>query len=209
MSKRGSTQLLLLFFRSCARHKWGIGAATAFLVLIGAIQTSGEFHLMAKTGLAQLLRQSAWEEALSNQAEPKPWPWEDTTLVPSAKVPRLGLSAAILTGTSSGAVVQPMPRGQRADLKSDKTGAELGDVAIGDSLTVIGADGSSHVYRVTGRRVVDPHLAETEQTPIDGEVALVTCWPLDPCIAGSLRLVIRATEVDPPVAPKPSAEQKL
>ena len=86
---------------------------------------------------------------------------------------------------------------------------QLGDVAIGDRITVTTADGSSRDYRVTGRKVVDPHLAEGDSVaPTGGEVSPVTCWPLD-VVSGSLRLIIQATGVDQPKAPHPSAEQKL
>ena len=43
----------------------------------------------------------------------------------------------------------------------------------------------------------------------DADIALVTCSPLDPFVANSLRLIIQAIKVDPPAAPAPSAEQKL
>jgi sortase (surface protein transpeptidase) len=89
-----------------------------------------------------------------------------------------------------------------------KSAAALGDVAIGDRITVTAADGSSHVYRVTGRRVVDPHLADTDPGLTGGEVSAVTCWPLGPLVAGSLRLIIQATQVDP-ARPAPMSEQKL
>jgi sortase (surface protein transpeptidase) len=64
---------------------------------------------------------------------------------------------------------------------------QLGDVAIGDRITVTGADGSSRDYRVTGRKVVDPHLAEGDSVaPTGGTVSTITCWPLD-AVTNSLR----------------------
>ncbi len=86
---------------------------------------------------------------------------------------------------------------------------KLSEVGVGDRITVTTADGSSRVYRVTGRRVVDPHLAETKSGPSDDDATLVTCLPLDPLLASSLRLVIQATTIDPPAAPDPRPEQKL
>jgi hypothetical protein len=77
-------------------------------------------------------------------------------------------------------------------------------VGVGDRITVTAADGSSRVYRIAGRKVVDPHLAETESGPADDDDALVSClW------AKSLRLVIQATKVDPPARENPRPEQKL
>jgi sortase (surface protein transpeptidase) len=126
-------------------------------------------------------------------------------------VPRLGLSAAVLTGTSAGkdehlSLQPPKPANGNA---AHAPRAKVSDVEVGDRITVTAADGSSRVYKVTGRRVVDPHLAETEPKPEDAEMPLVTCSPLDPLLASSLRLVIQAIKIDPQAPPEASAEQKL
>ena len=87
--------------------------------------------------------------------------------------------------------------------------ARFSEVGIGDRITVTSVDGASRVYRVTGRGVVDPHLAETDSATPDIDPTLVTCLPLDPLLASSLRLVIQATRVEPPAPPEPRPEQKL
>jgi hypothetical protein len=212
MSKRGSMQLLLLFFRSSARLGLEMAAVIGFLVLIATLQAGDGLHLMAGTGLAQVLRQSAWEQALAGLPAQEPWPWQDTSTATNAKVPRLvGLSAAILKDASAADdEASPVPQLRPGDAHPSRT--KLGDVAIGDSITVTTADGSSRVYKVTGRKVVDTHLEETDggpSGPTDAEVALVTCSPLDPFVANSLRLIIQAIKVDPPAAPAPNVEQKL
>ncbi len=165
MPKRGSVQFLLLSFRARPRLAWLAGAAAAIVALIGLAQTGDRFPVLERTGFGQLLYQSAWKKALSGQTEQAAWPWEDTTFVPSAKVPRLGLSAAVLMGANEGseAWLRPLPGAELG--KSDK---DLRDVAVGDRITVTAADGSSHVYRVTGRRVVDPHLEDTDSGSGDG-----------------------------------------
>ena len=71
------------------------------------------------------------------------------------------------------------------------------------------ATGNGRSYKVTGSRVVDPHLAESEPKPGDADMALVTWSTLDPLLANSLRLIIEAIKTDPQAAPEPSAEQKL
>ena len=210
MSKRGSTQLLLLFFRSRARLGWGLGAVIGFLVLAALFQAAGDgFPIMARTGLAQALRQSAWEQALSGLPAQAPWPWEDTSAGTSPTVPLLGLSAAVLKDGSptqdEGSTVQPQPAQGAAHAPRTK----LSEVEVGDRITVTTADGSSRVYKVTGRKVVDPHLEDTDRGPSDAEVGLVTCSPLDPLLASSLRLIIQAIKVDPQPTPQASAEQKL
>jgi sortase A len=210
MPKRGSVQLLLLSFRSRARLGWGVLAGVIVLVLAFLLQTGDEFPVMTRTGLAQVIRQSVWEHALAGLPE-EPWPWGESSQVTSPTVPRLGLSAAVLTGTSAGKdehlSLPPLKPANGNGAHAPR--AKVSDVEVGDRITVTAADGSSRVYKVTGRRVVDPHLAETEPKPEDAEMALVTCSPLDPLLASSLRLVIQAIKIDPPAPPEASAEQKL
>jgi sortase family protein len=210
MPKRGSVQLLLLSFRSRARLGWGVLAAGTILALGWFFHSGDDFPVLTKTGLAQVIRQSAWEHALAGPPE-ESWPWENASQGTNPKVSQLGLSAAVLTGTSVGqdehlSLERPKPaKGNGAHAPRPK----VSDVEVGDRITVTTADGSSRSYKVTGRRVVDPHLAETEPKPEDAEMALVTCSPLDPLLASSLRLVIQAIKIDPPVPPEASAEQKL
>lgn len=205
MPKRGSVQFLLLSSRARKRTAV-IGAVAAVAVLAGLAQVSDSFPLMERTGLGQLLHQSAWNKVLSGQTEPVAWPWEDPTFVPNAKVPRLGLSAAMIMSPDEQGQpwLGPLPGTELG--KSDK---DLRDVAVGDRITVTAADGSSHIYRVTGRRVVDPHLQDPDSELGDSEVSLVTCWPLDPCIAGSQHLIIQAKPDELPETSAPASEQKL
>ena len=82
-------------------------------------------------------------------------------------------------------------------------------MGVGDRITVTTADGASRDYRVTARRVVDPHLAQSEAGPSDVDATLVTCLPLDPLLASSLSLVIQATKLDPAAQTEADPEQKL
>lgn len=200
MLRRGSAQLLLLFFRSRSRLGWIAGAIAGVLVVAGLLQAGGDFPLLTRTGLAQMLRQSAWQHALAGLPEPAPWPWADTPAAAMPKVPRLGLSASVVKEESPG-----KDDGEDPHLPRTK----LSQVGVGDRITVTAADGSSRSYRVTGRRVVDPHLAESDSALSDADTTLVTCLPLDPVLANTLRLVIQATTDDPPAPPEPRPEQKL
>jgi len=211
MLRRGSAQLLLLFFRSRLRLGWKIGAIAGVLVAAGLLQTGDDFPLLTRTGLAQLLHQSAWQRALAGLPEQVPWPWTETSPGTAAGVPQLGLSASVVKeespGKDEGAAIESPQPASGEDPHVPRT--KLSEVGVGDRITVTTADGSSRVYRITGRRVVDPHLAETESGPSDDDATLVTCLPLDPLLASSLRLVIQATTIDPPAAPDPRPEQKL
>ncbi len=210
MPKRGSVRLLLLFFHPSARLGWRIAAAVALVALVFLAEGSGSVQQPgARTALAQLLHQSAWRHALKDEPAQKPWPWEDALVREQSAVPRLGLSAAVLRDASGGADIAPAEPTQGPGAQAEPSRTQLGDVAIGDRITVTTADGLSRVYKVTGRKVVDPRLAQSDSgAPADGEAAPITCWPLD-VMADSLRLVIQATGADKPKPPAPSAEQKL
>ena len=195
MTKRGSSQFLLLFLRPRLRLGWRIGGAFA-LIAIGS--------LAAK--FAPALHESAWKHALAGEPS-QAWPWENAQAINQTTVPRLGLSAAF-NETIPQVEIAPTAPKQNKDSQSSRL--ELGDVAVGDRITVTTADGSSRDYRVTGRKVVgDPHLAEGDSVaPSGGKVSPAACWPLD-AMAGSLRLIIQATGLDQPETPQPGAQQKL
>jgi hypothetical protein len=196
-------------------RKAGIGAVAAVLVLVGAVQLKDALPAIGEDGFAQALRQSVWKQALSDQSKPVHWPWDDLSasmsLAPSA-VPRLGLSAAMQNETMSAHAASPAPvRTARVKAKRAKDDpvqgdvalgdVALGDVTIGDSITFTAADGATCIYRVTGRRVVDPHLAASEAEQFDGEAAMFECGPLE-------SLIMQATQGEPDVAPEPAEEQR-
>ena len=200
MPKRGSVQLLLLFFR--ARARW-IGAALGGLVLLGLLHGEGPG---LKSDIAQSLRQSAWRHALAGEPVQEPWPWDDGAPVAQSPVPRLGLlglSAAVLTNAdwkqSSRAT-----RTSTADRRDPHL--DLGDVAVGDVVTVTGADGVTQIYKVTRRHIIDPQ-APAEGGPSEADPHLLKCAP-GPC-ASALRLIIDAVHVDPGTSTAPNPEQKL
>lgn len=215
MPLRGSVQLLLLSLRRCATRKAGIGAVATVLVVAGAVQLKDALPTIGEDGLTQALRQSVWKQALGDRSKPAVWPWEDLSvsmsLAPSASVPRLGLSAAV---QQKAFPVAAQPASDRtADAKPRRAhGARVegdialgdvsgGDVTIGDSITFTAADGATCVYRVTGRRVVDPHLAASEAERFDGEAAMFECGPLE-------NLIMQATQGEPKALPEPADEQQ-
>ena len=203
MPSRGSAQFLLLSLRSRRRLGWMMGAAACALIVALLLQAGGEFLLLTRTGVAQLLRQSAWQHALAGLPEAPPLPWASTASAP-AQVPMLGLSASVIKETSPGSATVKPVAGEDPHLPRTK----LSEIGVGDHITVTTSDGASRDYRVTGRKVVDPHLAE-QSRPSDVDATLVTCLPLDPLLASSLSLVIQATNVDPPAETEPDPEQKL
>ncbi len=207
MPERGSVQLLLLFFRAHAR--W-IGAILGGLVLLGLLHGEGPG---LKSGIAQSLRQSAWRHALAGEPVEQPWPWDDAAPAAQTLVPRLGLSAEMLTNadwrpqpSKPGLTSEPL---RSSAGKSRDPHLDLGGVAVGDSITVTAADGLAQVYRVTGRSIVNPHRPAAEGPSPDADPHLLTCSPAGPSIASALRLIIDAVHVDPETTAASSPEQKL
>jgi sortase A len=213
MPERGPAQLLLLFLRSRAQDGWKLALAVACIALLGLTPgEEGVFH-RAKLGLTQSLRQAAWKHALAGEPEGKPWPWDDVLPTPDPVVPRLGLSAAVLhdaSGQRSDADPswkQASTARRAADMDRRDPHLGLGDVAIGDRITVTTADGHTLAYQVTGRQRIDGQSPATEDALVaaPGE----TCAPQDSLVAGMIRLIIQAVHLDQAPSQAASDEQKL
>ncbi len=200
MSRRGSAQLLLLLSRPCHRLGQAIGALTGAILAVGLVWSGLGFSSLAPGELVQSVRQSAWDRALTGPAEHTPWPWATTQNSTAAKVPRLGLSASVVhDGWSDGRYAAEVePWSQDADT--------LSMMATGDRITLTTAKRALPVYRVTRRKMVDPHLAESDVPALGGDAALVTCPSQDS--ASTLQLVIQAITSELPAA-EPKEEQKL
>lgn len=70
----------------------------AGLLCLGCWQLSEGAWIYAKAGLAQLLLQRAWSRALQGEADPKPWPWADTSPVARLRAPGSGVDMIVLSG---------------------------------------------------------------------------------------------------------------
>ena len=95
MPERGPVQFLLHFLRLRPAPGWKIGLAVALVATLALLPGEESLYHKAKAGLAQSLRQAAWNHALAGEPEPKPWPWDHSTPAVNSVVPRLGLSAAV------------------------------------------------------------------------------------------------------------------
>jgi hypothetical protein len=198
MPKRGSVQLLLLFFHGRPRARW-VGVTLVCVALLGLLHGEGPG---LKAGLAQSLRQSAWEHALAGEPAQAPWPWDDVAPIANPLVPRLGLSAAVLIDADwslKPSAEAPPPVATRKNPAADRRDPHLalGDGTIGD------------VYRVIGRNAADPGQFASEGESPEADPHLLTCPHLDPSVASAVRLFIDAMHVDPGTTTAPSPEQKL
>lgn len=203
MPKRGSVQLLLLFFRARARWLGTILSGLALLCLL-----HGEAPGL-KSGIAQSLRQSAWRHALAGEPAQQPWPWDGATPAAKSPVPRLGLSAVVLTESEwqqpSSARARSLKAGPRAAAGASDTSLAFGDIALGDP-NVTPAEGLKSLERVTVPRPIKP--CPTAPAPA-ADPHLLTCTPLDPSVASALRVIIDAAHGDASATTAPDPEQKL
>lgn len=202
--------------------KLGFGACATVAVLFAASEVRNAFPTMNESGFARSLRQSAWTEALSGQSVAEAWPWQNLSArmsrLQSAPVHRLGLSASLRdTSTDAGSLghanVTPiendaavahagaMARSMEGDIALGDVGS--GTVGIGDSITFTASDGATCIYRVTGRPVVDPHLAPGAAEGAQGEAGLFVCSPLESLI---MRATRQAQEGLP--SPEPADNQR-
>ena len=189
MPERGPAQLLLLFFHPRAKLGWRIGLAAASIALLGLLPGEESIYHQAKAGIAQSLRQAAWKHAVANEPKAHAWPWSEAPGAYS-KVPRLGLSAALLheSGGKRGGPTRDSTEHSSVILDGRDPHLNVG-VAVGDQITVTKADGTRQAYRVTGWELfedqvggadgADPHFPRSE-----------------PSLGGSLRLMIEAVHAN-------------
>jgi sortase A len=214
MPERGPVQLLLHFLRLRQAPGWKIGLAVALVAALGLLPGEGSLYHKAKTGLAQSLRQAAWKHALAGEPQPKPWPWDHASPAVYSAVPRLGLSAAVHYDVGDQRSEPALETSRRSFAQDARDPHLLGDVAIGDQITVTTADGSTRPYKVTGRRTVDPRTDDTltlePGAPPKAAAQPDSCSPSGSTLSGALHLIIEAIQGDrEPTPPTTSDEQKL
>jgi hypothetical protein len=205
MPERGPAQLLLLLFsRPRAKLGWRIGLAAASIAMLGLLPGEESLYHQAKLEIAQSLRQAAWKHALANEPATQSWPWSDS-LATYSKVPRLGLSAAVLH-ERTGEFLGPKPNaGEQSSVFLDGRDPHLNvGVAIGDRITVTKSDGTSQTYRVTGYELFDG------QGRSGGDDAADPHYPRSESpFASVLHLIIEAVHVDALERQATSHEHKL
>ncbi len=212
MPERGSVQFLLHFLRSRQVRGWRIGLAVALVAMLALLPGEESLYNKAKTGLAQSLRQAAWNHALAGEPQPKPWPWDRATPAVYSVVPRLGLSAAVHYPADDQRSERTFEVARTSMAQDAHDPHLLGDVAIGDRITVITADGSTRPYMVTGRQILDPHAVQTLEPgapPPPAAARSDSCSRFDTTLSGALHLIIEAIQGDQPASPPKSDEQKL
>jgi len=177
------------------------------LMLAGGALVGQAVWIYAKALLAQALLDRAFSETLATGHDVKPWSWADTWPVARVSVPRLGRSAIVLAGSSGQALafgpghVERTPEAGEPgtavySAHRDTHFAFLGDVVLGDEIRVTRRDGRNVRFRVTGTAVVRWDASGIDPSSDGHRLALVTCWPLDATLSGSLRYVVYADMMD-------------
>jgi hypothetical protein len=207
MPERGPAQFLLLFFPPRARLGWRIGLAAAAIALLGLLPGEESVYHQAKAGIAQSLRQAAWTQVLAREPEARSWPWSEASPVAYSKVPRLGLSAAVLHEKADSRA-EPKPHAKQSSAMLDRRDPHLDvGVAVGDQITVTKADGSTQSYRVTGYELFGAQDRGADD--LTGDAADPHYPHSESPLAGVLRLIIEAVHVDALARQATSHEHKL
>jgi len=177
----------------------------------GTWQLGEAATIHAKAWLAQVLIADAWERAMAGDTRPAPWPWADTWPVAHLRAPRQGIETFVLAGASGRTLAfgpghmdgTPLPGAPGNSVVTGHRDTHfrfLADIAVGDPLEVAMANGESRRFRVSGTQVVD---ATDAQAVIDGDEArltLVTCYPFDAVLPGSLLRYVVTAEAVPVMA---------
>lgn len=186
--------------------------ATAALLPLGH---AGYVH--AKAGLAQVLLERAWRQALVDGVAPRPWPWADTAPVARLRVDRLDVERIVLDGDSGrtlafgpGWAPSSAPPGRHGvaviSAHRDTHFAFLRELHRGDAIALDAAHGTRR-YRVTDLRVVDVRDGGTRIADDGDGLVLVTCFPFDALVPGGpLRYVVSAVADDAIESPSAVAD---
>lgn len=196
-SPRRTAQLLL----SAGKRGLRLAAVASIAGLIALLYSST--YREAKTGLAQIVRQSAWQHALSGEPPANPWPWDSEPPAGSPKIVRLGLSAAVNAAVSDDTLDRRKLNIRRL---SDRHDPHLiaDDVTVGGRVTVTHRE--RQVCSLWGRPLADPHLASDIQAEGGDDVV---CAQADTTKAGPFRRLIEATNGAPKATFQTDSEQKL
>jgi len=184
MPERGPVQFLLHFLRLRPARGWKIGLAVALVATLALLPGEESLYQKAKSGLAQSLRQAAWNHALAGEPEPKPWPWDSTPAVTSV-VPRLGLSAAVQCDENA-KIPEQISEPARKPVGIDARDPHLASDDSGIAEDVAGAE--LFVEEDREDQLWEPGAPTPTAAPLGD------CSPLDSAIPGALHLMIEAIQ---------------
>lgn len=198
----------------CIRMAWGearfrsrlaVRVALGFVTL-GFALLAWALYIPAKAALAQVLLERAFARTVATGVPERPWPWADMTPEARLAVPRLGVEAIVLTGTSGqamafgpGRMPNTAPLGARGTTviaaHRDTSFRFLKALTSGDAIEAETANGKRYRFRVAEHRIVRADasgLDPADAGPTGARLALVTCYPFDGVLHSPWRYVVIA-----------------
>ena len=177
------------------------------LALVGLLLFGQGAYIHAKTLLAQILLERAFDETIATGHPTKPWSWADTRPVARIEVKRIGASAIVLSGSSGQALafgpghVELTPdAGERGvavySAHRDTHFRFLRDVTIGDEIDITRSDGRMFRYRADTSSVVRFDASGIDPLADGYQLVLSTCWPFDALVSGPERYLLHATMIE-------------
>ena len=179
-------------------------AVSAVLAVIGLACITAACWIHVKAFAAQVLINAAWERTQNGAAQPRPWPWADTS--PVARITFHDWKTLVVLEGSSGRNLAFAPSHDAASVLPGEPGnsvisahrdthfRELEHVRLGDRIRVERPDGRVFLFSVTDMRVVDSRHARLALDADMPRLTLVTCYPFEAIQPGGpLRFVVTAS----------------
>ena len=180
-------------------------ALTTYLLVIGMWQLGEGSWIYAKAGLAQHLLQRAWSRTLAGETGVKPWPWADTWPVARLIVPSQNIDQIVLEGAygrtlafGPGHVESAQPIGSSGTIiltgHRDTHFRFLQRLERNDVIELEAPTGIRRRYRVKETRIADSRSASIGIEQDQPQLVLVTCYPFDSPMPGTLWRYVVITE---------------
>ena len=182
-------------------------ALMVYLLAFGGWQLGEGSWIYAKAGLAQHLLQRAWSRTLAGETNSKPWPWADTWPVARLIVPSQRIDQIVLEGAygrtlafGPGHVESAGPIGASDTViltgHRDTHFSFLKRLQLNDVIELETPAGHRRRYRVKETRIADSRNASIEIVQDQSQLVLVTCYPFDSPMPGTLWRYVVIAEVE-------------
>jgi sortase A len=181
------------------QHKLRLIFIALTIAALWQLGLAGWIHI--KASLAQVLLDRAWQQALVEGKNVKPWPWADTWPVAELTVPRLGISDIVLAGDSGESLAFGPGHSFASAVPSDDgpvmiSGhrdthfSYLQQLKTGDRL-ILKTRNAIHYYTVNKTEIVDSQYLKLDSST--NGLILVTCYPFNATVrGGSERFLVHA-----------------
>ena len=171
-----------------------------FSLLVASLMLmSNAFYIKAKAMVADVIIANTWESRETKNNPKKPWPWADTQVVASIKVPRLKVEQYVMQDASG----ESLAFGPGAVLPINKGGYQfiaghrdthfsyLDKLVIGDVVEIETHEGIKSTYKIIQTDIVDTRLGDLSIDEQSDGLSLMTCWPMSTIVPGRpLRYVV-------------------